>query len=374
MKTSFVRLMRLGSLASHVGLAVVVGSTASSMSLAQSPPASTRSRAAAVRPPILDMHMHARRAAHYGPVQMPMCAPVDRMPRWDQRKPFGEDESAPPICRTPFFSPSSDAEVLRGTIVRMERYNVYGMLGGEPELVATWMAAAPGRFIPGLDLRFVPATAGARAATPAGAPQRLLPVDSIRVLYQRGAFRVLAEVMNQYAGVAPDDPRLEPLWAMAEELDIPVGIHIGGGGPAEAYIGATGFRARLQSALTLEEVLVKHPRLRVYIMHGGYPMLDDLLALLFSHPQVYLELSMAANVETRAAFYRYLRGIVEAGYADRVMFGSDQMVWPELIDAAIRSIEAAPFLTASQKRDIFYNNAARFLRLTDAEIARHHGR
>ena len=70
------------------------------------------------------------------------------------------------------------------------------------------------------------------------------------------------------------------------------------------------------------------PRMRVYVMHGGYPMLDDLLALLFTHPQVYVELSMAANVETRPAFYRYLRGIVEAGYGDRVMFGSDQMVWP----------------------------------------------
>jgi predicted TIM-barrel fold metal-dependent hydrolase len=45
------------------------------------------------------------------------------------------------------------------------------------------------------------------------------------------------------------------------------------------------------------------------------------------------------------------------------MFGSDQMVWPGLIDAAVRSIEEATFLSAEQKRDIFYNNAARFLRL-----------
>jgi inhibitor of KinA sporulation pathway (predicted exonuclease) len=31
-------------------------------------------------------------------------------------------------------------------------------------------------------------------------------------------------------------------------------------------------------------------------------------------------------------------------------------------------------LTEEQKRDIFYNNAARFLRLSDADIAKHHGR
>jgi predicted TIM-barrel fold metal-dependent hydrolase len=33
----------------------------------------------------------------------------------------------------------------------------------------------------------------------------------------------------------------------------------------------------MHSALTIEEVLVKHPKLRVYIMHAGYPMIDDLL-------------------------------------------------------------------------------------------------
>jgi hypothetical protein len=336
------------------------------------PAALAQSRAP--RPPILDMHLHAREAAHYGPTRIPMCAPVDRMPRWDPRVPFGTDTTALPPCDRPFFSPETDAEVLAQTIASMERFNVYGVLGGAPELVHSWMAAAPGRFIAGLDLRFDATTGASRAATPAGAPFRWLPADSIRALHKRGAFAVLAEVMNQYAGIAPDDPRMEPLWALAEELDIPVGIHIGGGEPAQAYTGTPGFRARMQSALTLEEVLIKHPRMRVYIMHAGYPLLEDLQTLMFSHPQVYVELSMAINVERRPAFYRFLRGIVEAGYGDRVMFGSDQMVWPRLIDAAVRSLEEATFLTAAQKRDIFYNNAARFLRLTDAEIARHHGR
>ena len=45
------------------------------------------------------------------------------------------------------------------------------------------------------------------------------------------------------------------------------------------------------------------------------------------------------------------------------MFGSDQMRWPEKIDDAIEAIDEATYLTAEQKRDIFYNNAARFLRL-----------
>jgi uncharacterized protein len=324
--------------------------------------------------PVLDMHMHAREAAQYGATGLPLCAPVMRMPRWDPRDAFGTDTTAPALCTTPLISPATDSALWRATLASMKRYNVFGVLGGAPELVAAWRRAAPGRFIAGLDLRFDAVTGAARAATAEGSPQRLLPIDTVRALYRAGAFAVLAEVMNQYAGIAPDDQRLEPYWALAESLEIPVGIHVGGGGPGEPYTGSPAFRARLQSALTLEDVLVRHPRLRLYVMHAGYPMREDLQALLFTHPQVYVELSMAVNVEARPAFYRFLRELVDAGYADRIMFGSDQMVWPGLIDAGVRSIEVAPFLTARQKRDILYNNAARFLRLSPVEIARHHGR
>ncbi len=62
------------------------------------------------------------------------------------------------------------------------------------------------------------------------------------------------------------------------------------------------------------------------------------------------------------------------GIDKRIMFGSDQMVWPEAISMAIESIETADFLNEEQKRDIFYNNAARFLRLSEEDIARHHDR
>ena len=50
------------------------------------------------------------------------------------------------------------------------------------------------------------------------------------------------------------------------------------------------------------------------------------------------------------------------------------MVWPEMIDVAIDRIQSAGFLSEDQKRDILYNNAARFLRLSPQEIDRHHGR
>jgi uncharacterized protein len=233
------------------------------------------------------------------------------------------------------------------------------VLTGTPERVATWMEAAPGRFIPALE--FAPAASA--AVTP----------DSVRRLVERGAVAVFGEVENQYAGIAPDDEVLAPYWALAEELDLPVGIHIGAGPPGAAAVRPR-YLARLSSALTIEPVLVRHPRLRVYIMHAGWPLLDDLLAVLYTHPQAHVDISYIVYALPRAEFYGYLRRIVESGFGDRVMFGSDQMVWPGLIERSIVTIDEAPFLSEEQKRDIFYNNAARFLRLSEEEIARHHGR
>jgi len=37
--------------------------------------------------------------------------------------------------------------------------------------------------------------------------------------------------------------------------------------------------------------------------------------------------------------------------------------FPGAIAEAIKTVESAPFLTEQQKRDILYNDAARFLRL-----------
>ena len=314
------------------------------------------------RLPIIDMHLHARRADYAGPNPPPMCAPFAVMPRSDTANPQEFAFSIFPPCEHPILPATTDEAVMRDTLAIMERRNIIGMVSGEPDLMAVWKAAAPDRIIPGLDLRL-----GADGGTSHVATRSPEDVGS---LLETGGFKVLGEVMAQYEGVTPDDPRLEPYWALAEQLDIPVGIHLGPGGPAEPY-ASPGYRARNSSALLMEEVLVRHPRLRVYIMHAGYPLIDDLRALMFSHPQVYVDVASIDYTEPRAAFHAYLREIVEAGYGDRILFGSDQMIWPGVIEPAIAAIEEAPFLTPSQKRDILYNNAARFLRLTPAEIARH---
>ncbi len=93
------------------------------------------------------------------------------------------------------------------------------------------------------------------------------------------------------------------------------------------------------------------------------------------YPQVYADLSTVTWIVPREAFHDYLRALISAGFGERLMFGSDASPSrSHVIPQSVEGIESASFLTDEQKRDIFYNNAARFLRLSDEEVARHHGR
>ena len=83
------------------------------------------------------------------------------------------------------------------------------------------------------------------------------------------------------------------------------------------------------------------------------------------HLQLHGDVSTISWVLPRAAFYDHLEALARARLGKRVMFGSDQMRWPQKIGEAIDAIERAPFLTEDQKRDILYHNAVRFLRLDE---------
>lgn len=307
--------------------------------------------------PIIDMHMHASRADSNGPPPAYICAPYSHFPAWDPALPVRQNfADVTKGCTKPLASPTTDEAVRDQSIAAMRKYNIYGMLGGSLEMVSAWQAAAPGRFFPalGLNLRTSKASAG-----------------EIRSLAAQRKIVALFEITAQYFGIPPQSPELEPIFAVAEQLDLPVGIHIGSGPPGIAYLG-DGMRAAYSDPMLLEPVLLAHPRLRLWVAHGAYNQPERLKTLMHAHPQVYVDMGAVSFVMPEKAFHRWVCELVEYGFGNRLMFGSDQMVWPQTIWIAVDRVERTPCLTAEQKRDIFYNNAVRFLRLDQATIARHH--
>jgi len=295
-------------------------------------PTLTQEPSARQRLPIIDMHVHAFGWDHLG-----------------KPPPPNDVTGKVPTART-------DKELMDAVLAELKRHNVVKAVAGGPRRhVLRWLAADPGRIIGG---------------TMVAADFPLLDPTVLREDFRAGRLGVMGELALQYAGVAPNDPRMEPYWALAEELDIPIGLHTGLGPPRTPYQCCPKFRNSLGNPALLEDVLIRHPKLRVYLMHAGYPYLQETIAIMHMYPQVYADLGAISWVIPREAFHNYLRALVREGFGKRLMFGSDQMIWPEVIGLAIEGIESASFLTQEQKRDIFFHNAVRFLRLDEPSLMR----
>lgn len=298
--------------------------------------------------PIIDMHMHATNV-QVGPDERPLPIPL---------------RCYPGPCEGGLAAATTEEELLRMTLAAMDRHNVVlGFLSGfdgsadsllsNSERVLTWARAAPGRFIP-----------SAFVSQP-GEPS----AEFLRNEYAAGRLRGMGEIATQYYSYQPNDSALAPYFSLAAELDIPTHIHtLGIGAPLPT------FRPSAGNPLLLEDVLARHSDLRLFVENCGFPFTQEWIAIAYQYPQLYCDVSTTTWIVNRNAFSNHLRTLVEAGLSKRIMFGSDQMQWPETITLAVEAIEAAGFLTEEQKADIFYNNAARFLRLTEEEVARHHGR
>lgn len=276
--------------------------------------------------PIIDMHVHAYR----------QVSPM-----------FGISYQNPITGNTYATTPDLDAH-REWTFKKMEEHRIVkAMVNYHPD----WYDLDPDRVLIGLG-----------TAEP----------DTLRQMYEAGRLHVMAEMTAFYRGLQADDPELEPYFELAESLGIPVGYHIyPGGPPGGMYMGYPGVRAANANPMQIERVLVSHPKLKIYIMHAGWPYLEDMKALMYAHPQLYVDIGVISWALPRAEFHDFLKGLVDAGFGKRILYGTDQMTFIGAFDQAIENVNSAEFLSVEQKADIFYNNAAAFLGLSSEEIEKH---
>jgi uncharacterized protein len=322
-------------------LVLFVTSTAlPSASMAQNKPADV--------PPVLDVHVHAMDLG--GPELPSMCPNTSKFLASDPATKEAQSGWAPDQC-TPRLYPSAKGEYMNDVLAEMKRLNVTAVVFGDPKSVQKWKDASGDRVIPGT------------AFSNGMAQNNRVPLDELRKNFTTGGFKVMGEIGLQYEGISPSDMSVDKYFALAEELDIPIAIHMGTGGSGRANVTTPKFRGSAGNPLLLEDLLARHPRLRVQVMHAGYPMIDNMLTLLQANSHVYVDVAGLIWSYPIKEVNRYIERLVDAGFEDRVMFGTDQLLWPKLMSYSISVIQNADYLTPEQKRDILYNNAARFLRI-----------
>ena len=267
---------------------------------------------------------------------------------------YGEKSFAQPASDFYGNKGSMNAEMhRRETFAAFEKFNIVkAVVSGSPESVETWALNDSGnRVIRGIALD-----------SPTDFGMDLMKLEQMIVDKK---IEVCGELGPYYAGTLLSDSIWQPYLKICEKYDIPVAVHTGGGDPGGTYAGSPAARLRLADPYLLEDVLVKYPKLRIYLMHSGEDWYEHALRLMAYYPQLYSDLGAMLWVEPLDQRYAkaFLKAAKEAGYLNRVMYGSDQMRWPYAIEKSIRFLNSLSFLSKKDKEDIFYNNAARFLRL-----------
>ena len=250
------------------------------------------------------------------------------------------------------FEPKSREEMIRETLAVMRQLNIVHAItsGPDPLVVAEWHEADPTRIIPALQI-------------PNARTDRDY-LDSVRQLVVSGQIAVLGEIALQYEGIGVSDSAYEAFFSLAEELDIPVAVHLGPG-PHDVFDVRPDYRVAKGNPLELETVLQLHPGLRIYVMHAGWPFVESMIAIMHTYKNVYVDTAFINTALPKQELYYVLRRMVGAGLGERIMFGSDPH--PGAIALSVQTayerIESADFLSERDKTNIFFENAIRFFRL-----------
>jgi len=299
--------------------------------------------------PVFDVHVHVMKVTPG--FSQPICPWfLSDMPGYDPKEDIGFKPYLNSDCLDPWMPAGSDEELQEEIVGRIKNFNMSMIAFGDPTIMRNWMKEVPeGRIIPGIS------------------PGRL-SVEQFRDSLESGFYKVMAEVGPQYQGMSPSDMSLDSYFAVAEELGIPAGIHMGTGGNGMANINKPGYRASMGDPFLLEDLLARHPKLKIYVMHAGYPMLEHMIALMGANAYVYVDISGMIWSYPLDDVNDYIKRMVQAGFGKRIMYGTDFISWPRMIETSMGVIEHAQYLSKEQKRDILFNNAARFFNLDNSSF------
>lgn len=115
--------------------------------------------------------------------------------------------------------------------------------------------------------------------------------------------------------LAPDHAKYYPFYAKCCELDVPYQLQVG-----QSMIYAPQHRTlSVGRPLTLDPVACDFPELKLIGIHVGIPWHDEMIAMAWKHPNVYIGSDAHSPKYWPASFVHYLRTYGQ----DKVIFGTD---------------------------------------------------
>jgi predicted TIM-barrel fold metal-dependent hydrolase len=158
-------------------------------------------------------------------------------------------------------------------------------------------------------------------------------------------------------GIPASDRRCYPLYAKAAELDIPVRIY-------SSMNYATDRPYDLGHPRHLDQVAIDFPELTIIGGLGGWPWVNEMVALVRRHPNLHLDTSAhrAKYLGQRGSGWEMLMQFGNTLIQDKVLVGLSAGLVGQPADVLIQEYLALP-LKDSVKEKWLYGNAARVFKL-----------
>ena len=160
--------------------------------------------------------------------------------------------------------------------------------------------------------------------------------------------------------LAPDHAKWYPFYAKCVELDIPVQLQVG-----QSMIYDPAHRLRsVGRPINLDAVACDFPELKLIGIHVGIPWTEEMIAMAWKHPNVYIGCDAHSPKYWPASFVHYINTFGQ----DKVIFGTD---FPILdFQKTLQQIDGLQ-LRPGAKQKLLRNNAIDIYKLKLEKLADH---
>ena len=115
--------------------------------------------------------------------------------------------------------------------------------------------------------------------------------------------------------LAPDHAKVYPFYAKCVELNVPIQLQVG---QSHLYLPDVPLRS-VARPITLDAVACDFPELKLIGIHIGVPWTDEMIAMAWKHPNVYIGSDAHSPKYWPPTFVQYLKSYGQ----DKVIFGTD---------------------------------------------------
>lgn len=163
-----------------------------------------------------------------------------------------------------------------------------------------------------------------------------------------------------YEPFFPFDPRLNAVYDLAEEFNVPVMIHSG-----DTY--APGGKVKYSHPLHIDEVAVDRRKINFVICHMGNPWITDTTEIVYKNPNVYADISGLVLGNFNDRFEKYMadkfQEVVLFGVEpEKILYGTD---WPIASMRSYLKFVDDIRTPLQEKRAILHANSARLFKLSE---------